>query len=114
MMVCGELPVVNVLPRVLCYLPDLPEARLVYGRLLYCLPCCHFVGDSEEGEPSRLHDDYFIPRDGPPARSVVNRLPASTKCAPMPPRLREYLHGDDQASVQATLLPGDFLVSAQR
>ena len=39
----------------------------------------------------------------------MNRLPASTKCGPAPPRLRAHLHGDDRALVQATLLPGDYL-----
>ena len=112
MTVGGRATVVNVFPRVICYIPDLPQARLVYGRLLYCLPCCNFLADTEEGEPRTLHGDYFVGVGGVAPPSVVNRLPASTKCGPAPPRLRAHLHGDDRASVQATLLPGDYLVRA--
>ena len=81
----GRATVVNVFPRVICYIPDLPEARLVYGRLLYCLPCCNFLADTEEGEPRTLHGDYFVGVGGVAPPSVVNRLPASTKCGPAPP-----------------------------
>ena len=85
MTVGGRATVVNVFPRVICYIPDLPEARLVYGRLLYCLPCCNFLADTEEGEPRTLHGDYFVGVGGVAPPSVVNRLPASTKCGPAPP-----------------------------
>ena len=81
----GRATVVNVFPRVICYIPDLPEARLVYGRLLYCLPCCNFLADTEEGEPRTLHGDYFVGVGGVAPPSVVNRLPTSTKCGPAPP-----------------------------
>ena len=85
MTVAGRATMVNVFPRVICYIPDLPEARLVYGRLLYCLPCCNFLADTEEGEPRTLHGDYFVGVGGVAPPSVVNRPLRTSRRRPSRP-----------------------------
>ena len=101
-----NLGTVRLYPRLLLYLCDIPEARVVFGRLLYVLPSCFFATTASDGtKTGTLHDSYFRPPDGSAVKSTVGTFRASTPCVTASPHLREHLAGDEDALLQATYLP---------
>ncbi len=96
---------VRLYPRLLMYLCDIPEARAVFGRLLYVLPSCHFAAVDDTTTGTTLHESYFLSEDGVPRKSTVGTFRASAPCVTSSPHLREHLAADQDALLQATYLP---------
>ena len=99
--------------RVLAYLCDMVEARLVFSRQLYVLPSCHFLQMKEglpagtPADPTKLDSRYFRPMldTAQKQAGVVGKVAGSTPCVGTCAALRQHLKPDPVALAQATYLP---------